>query len=57
MADITMCDNDTCPIKEKCYRYTAIESVYQYYCWFKPTINNGSVKCDAFWDNKERIEE
>ena len=24
MADITKCSGDDCPIKEKCYRYTAI---------------------------------
>lgn len=57
MADITMCENEACPIKRKCYRYTAIESSYQYYSLFKPTVDNGSVRCHAFWDNKERSEE
>lgn len=34
MADITMCQNKTCPMKDKCYRQKAKESEYQSYASF-----------------------
>lgn len=49
MADIDMCKGFKCPIREKCYRYTATKGVIQYY-------NNHRYEneCKYFWDN-ERI--
>jgi hypothetical protein len=49
MSDISMCSGKDCPLKKKCYRYTAPQSDYQ--SWF----NNPPIKdneCDYFWDNK-----
>lgn len=53
MPDISMCRNEECPLKLKCYRYTAIPSEFmQSYTSFKPIIVDKSVKCSAFWSNK-----
>jgi hypothetical protein len=53
MADITKCSGQECPAKEKCYRYTANESMYQAY-FAEPPIENG--KCEMYWgDNAESI--
>ena len=50
MPDISMCENKNCPLKEKCYRYTAKPSEHlQAYGYFKP---NEEGKCDYYWDNK-----
>jgi hypothetical protein len=50
MPDISKCENEECPLKEKCYRYTATPSPgLQSYSYFKPDEEG---KCDAFWDNK-----
>lgn len=51
MPDISMCQNEACPLKEKCYRYTATPNKkLQAYGWFKP---NEEGKCDHYWDNKK----
>ena len=44
MADITMCNNKKCPVKETCYRYLAAPSQYQSYF-----IINTEEKCDEYW--------
>ena len=41
-----MCVGTNCPHKEKCYRYTAKPSEYQYY-FIKPPIKDG--KCEMYW--------
>lgn len=61
MPDIAMCQNEKCPFKMKCFRYTAIPTMngkYQSYADFKPVVavENGTTttKCDDFWDNAGR---
>lgn len=52
MADISKCTGEGCPIKEKCYRYTAPTSIWQSYLDIKYEEN-----CDYYWPNiaqKER---
>lgn len=50
MPDISMCENQECPLKEKCYRYTAKPSpVLQAYGYFKPDEEG---KCYYYWDNE-----
>jgi len=57
MADITMCNDYSCPLKEKCYRYTATANeYYQMYLTSSPWLyhdENGQkvIKCKYFWDN------
>lgn len=51
MPDITMCVNKDCPLRMKCYRFTAVPTPYwQSYTDFKPV--NG--KCNGFQDNSGR---
>lgn len=46
MPDISMCKDFTCPLRKKCYRYTAIPNEVQCYAIF-----NYNMGCDYFWDN------
>jgi len=46
MPDISMCDNISCPSKEKCYRFKAVPNEYQSYSNFKPEENED--KCEYF---------
>lgn len=59
MADITKCTNQNCPIKGRCYRYTAKDdSKWQSYSYFEPYEHNGRIKCDHYvvlLDSKEHI--
>ncbi|WP_428739443.1 hypothetical protein [Sulfurimonas sp.] len=50
MADITMCINNTCPLRFKCYRQLAKPSDYQSYTAFIYDVEFG---CNHFWDIKE----
>ena len=53
MPDITMCSGKNCPVKEKCYRYTAEASDYQSY-FMNPPYKDG--KCDHYWgDDSQSI--
>ena len=54
MADITMCGGKDCPLKEKCYRFTAPESERQSYFLGTPgKMEDGKFVCDKYWDNSE----
>ena len=49
--DISMCQAEDCPLKEKCHRYTAIPfRVGQSY--IVGTLYKYG-KCEQFWDNKD----
>ena len=49
MADISMCEQHECSLKESCYRYTATPNKHrQSYSHFAE--KNGD--CAYFWDNK-----
>lgn len=56
MPDITMCSGDNCPLKEKCYRYTANPNdLRQSYFMESPYKNDG---CEHFLDVSEyRLDE
>ena len=51
MSDISKCPGNGCPVKEKCYRYTAKAGVWQ--TWFSKEpfkiSKKGVFKCDMFW--------
>lgn len=50
--DISMCENQTCPLKEKCYRFMAEPNpTYQSYADFKPDENG---KCDFYYPLKKK---
>lgn len=47
MADITKCEGGDCPLKERCYRYTAeADELHQSY--FVEVPYNGT-DCDHYW--------
>lgn len=52
MPDISMCKNETCPLKETCYRFMASPSKYgQSYSNFTPkTSLDGKTKCEYHWE-------
>ena len=51
MPDISMCSGQDCPLKEKCYRYTAPKSEF-WQSWFgNVPYNHEKEKCEYFWDN------
>lgn len=54
MPDITMCSGEGCPVKEKCYRFTAKPSEYWQSYFIDPPIKDD--KCDHYWgENAESI--
>ena len=58
MSNITKCTNKDCPVKTKCYRYTAdANELWQSYFMDTPSkIVNGKFTCDMYWgDNAEAI--
>ena len=50
MADISMCTDKECTLKETCYRFKATPGYWQSYADFKQV--NG--KCDYYWQLKEK---
>jgi hypothetical protein len=48
MADITMCENKSCPLKDICYRQLAKPSMRQSYSNFVYKIKSDGVSCDYF---------
>ena len=47
MSDISKCNGVNCPIKDKCYRYTAPDGYWQ--SWGAFVYDDG---CDDFWQNE-----
>lgn len=53
MADITMCNNEDCPLKMKCFRYRATPSPYwQPYYVFDESTPVGE-DCISRWEFKD----
>lgn len=53
MADITMCIPRNCPVKDKCYRYTAPENKY-WQAYSEYDAENKDEGCSMYWDNEQR---
>ena len=51
MADITKCVNGACPVKNKCYRWTAQDSERQAVELFDFKVVERKVHCEFFWLN------
>lgn len=49
MPDISMCDGKNCPVRDKCYRFTATPTPRRQTFATYPRKPDGS--CEAFWDN------
>ena len=53
MADITMCQNETCLSKSTCWRFTATPNQYwQSYCYFGEKDN---LKCGEYKNDRKSI--
>lgn len=56
MADITMCDDNNCPLRESCYRFNApVNEWRQSYFAESPNKNNDD-KCPEYWFRKDDTE-
>jgi len=53
MPDISKCEGTDCPLKESCYRYTAIDSEYLQSYFMKAPYNKEEDKCDYYWNNSK----
>jgi hypothetical protein len=49
MADITMCINQACDMREDCYRAKATPAVFQSLCFFAPINGN----CENYIEYKQ----
>lgn len=49
MADISKCTGYNCPVKEKCYRYTAPSDDIQTFVLNPYEIIDGKFTCDLYW--------
>ena len=49
MADISMCVGNSCPLKDKCYRYRAIPFTHQSWITESPYDKDKEV-CNYYWD-------
>ena len=56
MADITKCSGDNCPIKDKCYRFTAPTEEFGQSYFMEPPydIKNAHVICEMFWKDTRK---
>ncbi len=53
MADISKCNNQSCTLRRKCYRFTALSSdFWQSWSSWTPTKDKNKWHCEGFWDNK-----
>jgi hypothetical protein len=57
-ADITMCSGQDCPIKEKCYRFTAPKStiLQSYFAEPPGKTEDSKFVCEMYWgENSQSI--
>jgi len=56
MADITKCEDNLCPSKETCYRYTAPESEH-YQSYGKFNREEDEDNCNMYWETIEPVKQ
>ncbi len=49
MADITMCEGKDCPLKETCYRFTAIVNEFRQSYFTETPYNKEKENCEYLW--------
>lgn len=49
MADISMCDNETCPLKKKCYRHEAIPTIPMWQSYGSFVYDEKKEECEDYW--------
>ena len=50
MADITKCKGTNCPLKETCYRFTAIANEYRQSYFAEVPLKEDNT-CDDYWED------
>ena len=56
MADVAMCQDRSCPMRARCYRYRAIPHKFQQsYSEFMWTRDD-AFDCNGYWDCSEYVE-
>lgn len=53
MADIIMCNVEECPLKEKCFRFTAYPNQFRQSFFKDVPYNKEKENYDNYWNNKE----
>lgn len=53
MPDITVCTNEDCPMRDKCYRATVEWDDYQSACNFQWEVVGGTLDCKYYWPLEE----
>ena len=56
MADIAKCTGGQCPLKEKCYRYTATEDEYWQSWLVEEPYDYDKKECEFFYERKQNYE-
>jgi hypothetical protein len=52
MPDISKCENEACPLKDTCYRFTCKPNeLWQSYDKFDFEIIDGKPVCKDYWEN------
>lgn len=51
MADICCCQDNRCPSRTMCYRFTAKKDEMRQSYWAKSPRKAHAMKCEEFWDN------
>ena len=49
MADITKCEGKGCPLKETCYRFTAVDSKFMQSYFTETPYNKEKENCKYLW--------
>jgi len=52
MPDMSMCKGTNCPLKETCYRHTAIANEFRQSYFFDVPFDEEKEKCDYYWPIK-----
>jgi hypothetical protein len=52
MPDMSMCEGTDCPLKETCYRYTAMANEFRQTYLFDIPFDKEKGKCDFYWPSK-----
>ena len=52
MPDMSMCKGTNCPLKETCYRHTAIANEFRQSYFFDVPFDEEKEKCDYYWSTE-----
>jgi hypothetical protein len=53
MPDITLCEGHECPLKESCYRFTAIASPMRQAYFISVPYDKDKNECEYYWHTEK----